>query len=190
MKPEVVYRGRQFRSSLQWLALALFLGGSPLVVYFTMPDPKPATLALAVILGVPLFWLSLHDLGKSTGLILNPGTRQLKYVEGLFSRREVRVHAYEDVREVRLVHRYHPTSKGAAGAEWCVQIAVAQGECIVLVEGDHRKAARLARTLEATILGVPPRMDGEPPTSAPPEPSRDGIARATRPPAPTPRRKA
>jgi len=161
MRPEVVYRGRQLRSSLLWLALALFLGGSPLAVYVTMPEAKPATLALAIVLGLPLFALSLVDLGKSTGLILNRGTRQLKYVEGFFARRNSRVYSFDDVREVHLLRRTFADRKGTPEAEWCLRIDVGPKESIVLEEWSYKEAARRARSLAATF-GIQPRINGEP----------------------------
>jgi hypothetical protein len=161
MRTEVVYRGRQLRSSMVWLALAVFLGGSPLAVYFTMPDPKPATLVPAIVLGVPLFAMSLVDLGKSNGLILNPRTRQLIYVEGFFARRRARVYPYDDVREVHLVRRHAMNTKGAPEAAGHLRIEVGPKDRIVLEEWSLKEAARRARYLGATF-GIQPRMDGEP----------------------------
>jgi len=161
MRHEVVYRGRQLQSSLLWLALALFLGGSPLAVYFTMPDAKPATVVLALVLGLPLFAMSLVDLGKSKGLILNPRTRQLKYVEGFFARRKARVYSYDEVREVHLLRRYYPNNKGTPEAGWSLRIEVGSKEAIVLEEWSYKEAARRARYLGATFE-IQPRIDGEP----------------------------
>ena len=192
MKPEVVYRGRQLRSSLIWLVLAFFLGGSCLAVYFTMPNPKPAALVLAIVLGLPLFAMSMVELGKSTGLILNPATRQLKFVQGFFARRKSSVHSYDDVRGVTLLHRYHPGQKQSLEAAWSIRIDVERNESLILEEWSHEEAVRRARYL-GTTFGIQPSLDGEPvrpAISAPPAPSRDGTARATRPPAPNPPRKA
>jgi hypothetical protein len=155
MKPEVIYRHTERRSSFFWLLLALFLGGSPLAVYFTTPDAGPATLLLAIGFGLPLFCMSLMDLGKSNGVILNPRTRQLKFVEGFFSRRKTRVYSYDDIREVHLTRNLHRDT------DWCLRTGLDQGQTIVLEGWSYDEAAVLARYLGA-VFAMIPRVNGEP----------------------------
>jgi hypothetical protein len=160
MRPEVVYHGRELRSSVLWLVIALFLGGSPLAVYFTTSRPLLSQLVLAAVLGLPLFALSLHDLGKSTGLVLDGRTRRLKYIKGFFDRRTARVYAYDQVREIHLTRNYFPNAKGAPIAYWHLLIHLNPKETLVLEEWSHEEAARRARYLGAAF-GVSPRIDDE-----------------------------
>ena len=156
MKPEVVYRGKHRRSSLFWLLLSLFLGGSCLGVYFTTPEAGPVMLFQAIAFGLPPFWMSLMDLGKSHGLILNPRTRQLQIVEGFFGRRKTRVYSYDEVREINLTH----------WNGWRLETGIGGDEAIVLVGWDYSEAARLARHL-GDVFGMIPHFNGE---HLPPEP--------------------
>ena len=161
MRPEVVYYGKQVRSSLQWLAVALFLGGSPLAVYFASPQPGLSQQVLALVLGVPLFALCLVDLGKSKGVILNPASRQLKYVEGFFSRREAQVYSYDEVRGVYLRTGRYSTSKGVSENCLYLHLDVGRNRIIVLQEWSWPEAKRRARYL-AAAFGVEPRLDDDP----------------------------
>jgi hypothetical protein len=162
---DVAYYGRETRSSLGWLVLSLFLGGSGLAVYLTTPGAPVANLFMALILGVPTFVLSMLDLGKARALILNSETRRLRYLEGFFARRTVREFSYDEVREVQLIQKQIPSgggSRGAGSMGWLeIHIVLSGQREIFLEETSTDRASRCVRHL-AAALGVPALVNGKP----------------------------
>jgi hypothetical protein len=162
---DVAYYGRQTRSSLGWLVLSLFLGGSPLAVYFTTPEAPVADLVLALILGIPPFVMSLVDLGKAQAVILSPASRRLRYLEGFFARSTTRDFSYDEVREVHLTQKRITVHRGGATG-WCeIRIVFSGARELVLEETSFERASHRARHLGAA-LGVQPRLDGKPLTAS------------------------
>lgn len=166
---DVAYYGREIRSSLGWLVLSLFFGGSGLAVYLTTPGAPVANLWVAAILGLPTLLLSLVELGKSRALILNPGTRRLRYLEGFFARRTLHEFSYDQVREVHLLSKKIPGGGGSRGSGamewWDLRIVLADQREILLQETSTDRACRLARHLGAAF-GVQPTLNGQPLTVA------------------------
>jgi hypothetical protein len=161
---DVLYYGRETRSSLGWLVLSLFLGGTPLAVYLTAHEAPISNLMLALIMGIPTFVMSLVDLGKARALVLIPEARRLRYIEGFFGRRTVREFSYDEVREVQLTQKQVQTHGGDGGGGtigwWDIRIVLTGQREILLEETSTQRANRLARHL-GTALGIHPLMDGK-----------------------------
>jgi hypothetical protein len=153
MKPEAVYYERELGSSLTWLILALFLGGCPLAVYYTSPEPDRSQVLLAAALGLPVLALSIRDLGISRALFLDPLRLQLNYV---FTRRKTEVHSYTEVRDLHLI-RGTRNPQGQARHSWCLILTLAGERQIVMEYGSLEEAERCAGYL-GRVFAVQPRM--------------------------------
>lgn len=106
MAGRIVVRGTHVRESLFWLMMAFIFGGLPLVVYFTEPGATVGNLIAAILLGVPLFGLSMFFLGRGQAIVLRPETRELVFVDGLFHGRKVEVFRYENVGQLEALTQY------------------------------------------------------------------------------------
>ena len=106
-----VYRGKYVRTSFLWLVMAFVFGGSPLIVYFTRPGAPAANLAAAVVVGLPLFAVSVYFLLRYRGLILHPSARRLLIVEGVFRWKKERERSFDDVLRVRLLNELRGKSR-------------------------------------------------------------------------------
>ena len=162
MKPEVVYHGRHVRWSLIWLGLALMLASPFLVVYFTTPQPAPSQIVMSLALGLPPFAMSLFELGKSSGLVLNPQTRQLNFIQGFFSERTSRVYSYDAVRDIYLTS----TREDEDTALWNIHLRLEDDSEIVLEDAPEKEAGRVAVYLRSCLgLRINSRPLGSPPWS-------------------------
>ena len=143
----MIIRSKALRESLFFLAYALFFGGIPLIVFLTEPGATFANLVAAVLLGVPLFALSLHQLGRYGAIIVHPSRRRVIMVKGLFHRREFLERGYKDVASVKAVK----TEGGSPG--WEIQVRLKDGLLFRVQEPDESRAEAAAKELAEELGG-------------------------------------
>jgi hypothetical protein len=152
-----VYAAQTRRSSLLWLALSLFLGGGPLVVYFTQPGAPAANAVLAVMLGVPCFAMSIRELVVRRAIVVDRDGGRLLYGEG-FLRLRVRDVRFDDVALVEV--------RGDEGP--VVSIRLRRGPAVEIERDDaHRVACEIARVVGVPYRGAETSFEDSSSTNAP-----------------------